>query len=217
MKQKSEVNAADSSQRDKKLCLIFFTQHQWIFRLLIEIMKSLFMFTTLWHNQFEYAVIHWLIMNIFYTDDWIFKAKKYTFKLALYLYWIWLIIICYIHEIYEQQMCSNKKQMEILYKYHHKYFCNSSLSLINEILFLLTQDRKQVKRQLDHRAVHWFWKKKMLIIKKERVKIIQTKNMIEALIKRVKRIMQKQLIFTEAVNVFFITAQLRHIYNNHHH
>ena len=154
IEQKFKANAADSSQRDKKLCLIFFTQHQQIFGLLVEIMKSLFMFMTLWHNQFEYAVIHWLTVNIFCADDWMLKTKKYTLKLAFYLYWIWLIIIYYIHRIYEQQICSDKKQMRILYKYHCKYLCNSSLSSVNEILFLLTQDRRQVKKQLSHEAVY---------------------------------------------------------------
>ena len=217
MKQKSEVSAADSLQRDKKLCLIFFAQHQWIFRLLIEIMKSLFMSMMLQHNQFEYAVIHWLTVNVFCINDWMFEAKKYTLKLTFYLYWIWLIIIHYMHEIYEQQMCNDEKQMKILHKYHCKYLCNNSLSSINEILFLLTQGRRQVKRQLDHEVIHWFQEKKMLITEKKRVRIAQTKNMMKALVKRAKRIMWKQLIFTEAVNIFFIMTWLKCIHNNHHH
>ena len=216
MKQKFEVSAADSSWRGKKLCLIFFVQHQWIFRLFIEIMKSLFMSVMLWYNQFEYAVIHWLTVNVFCINDWMFKAKKYTPKLASYLYWVWLIIIHYIHRIYKQQICDDKKQMEILHEYHCKYLCNSSLSLINEILFLLTQDRRQVKRQLDHRVIHWFWEKKVLIIRKKRMKIAQTKNMMKVLVKRAERIMWKQLIFTEAVDIFFITTWLRCIHDDHH-
>ena len=156
MKQKSEVSAANLLQRDKKLCLIFSAQHQWIFELFIEITESLFMSVTLWHNQFKYVVIHWLAVNVFCVNDWMFEAKKYTFKLTLYLYWIQLIIIHYVYEIYKQQMYSDKKQMGILHKYYCKYLCDDSLLSVNEILFLLTQDRKQVKRQLDHEVIHWF-------------------------------------------------------------
>ena len=106
--------------------------------------------------------------------------------------------------------------MRILHEYHCKYLCDDSFSSVNEILSLLTQDRRQVKKQLDHEAVHWFQEKKMLITEKERMKVVWAKNMMKVLMKRVKRIMQKQLIFTEAVNVFFITAWLRCICDDHH-
>lgn len=180
------------------------------------ITESLFMPEGLKRNHFEYALIHWLAVNAFHAHGRMLKAKEYTPKIAPHLYWARLIVIRHVHGIYEQQVCTDEEQMEILHEYHRKFLCDGSPSPANEILSLLAQGRKQVERQLSHGAVHWFIKKEVLTTGKGRVKVAKAKTMMEALVHKAETIMRERLLFTEAADVFPTRARLRRICDDHH-